>query len=525
MSSRPQTPAQQPLTPTLSRPTLRAHPGRGRLRPCLAGLGNPMQSARISPSPGWLCGRAGRGGRGVRALATLWLCWLLVIPAMAQEVAEDAVPKDTIGWHVVQDGETLESITERYLGTPILWRENWRLNPDVSDPNRVFPGQRIRVILARELPARRASIQEIANQVEKNLQRSGWQGAEQGDELRPLDGVRTGERSSTELEFGEGSNLTLTELSRIFLKDVSTSVTGVRREAIEIERGQADLELVAARPDKVEIEIEIGGTVARPQVGPAGRAQTRTRKSDAGSSQVMVYGGSSEVEAGGRKVAVARGMGTSVPEGGVPAPPEKLLDAPKTVRPARGSSWAFANPPFAWRPVDGAVAYTVEVCRDAGCGSLVERAVGLTDSDWQSPSLPSGDLYWRVTAVSVSGLDGFPSRAVPFAVSGGADVGPPVVVAALAGAGYVTDDGVLVLGDGGAVRLAAHDDAAGVAEVRYRWDGGTWQRWRGGDLQPPSQAATLELQATDRGGRESRIWTVRVERDAEGPEPPRAVRD
>ncbi|MEE8524877.1 MAG: LysM peptidoglycan-binding domain-containing protein [Thermoanaerobaculia bacterium] len=451
---------------------------------------------------------------------------LTVLMTASAAAAQQPKPGDTLGWHLVREGETLESITELYLGTSILWRDNHRLNPQIRDPHRIYPGQRIHVILNRELAARRVRIEEIANQVDKNLQRSGWQGAAPGDELQPLDGVRTGVRSSTELEFGEGSKLTLTELSRIFVKDVSISVTGVRREAIEIERGQADLDLVASRPDRIEIEIEIGGTVARPRVGPTGRAQTRARKPEGGGSQVMVYGGTSEVEAGGRSVHVARGMGTTVPQGGAPAPPEKLLPRPATVRPARGSRWAFANPPFEWRPVAGAVSYTVEVCRDAGCGRLVARGVGLVDSRWPSPPLPSGDFYWRVTAVSVSGLDGFPSRAVPFAVTGGADVGPPVVVAALAGAGHVTEDGVLVLGEGAGVRLDAHDDAAGVAEVRYRWDSGSWQTWSGGDLEPPSAAseAILEFQATDLGGRVSQVWSVRVARDADGPEAPRAVR-
>lgn len=99
----------------------------------------------------------------------------------------------------------------------------------------------------------------------------------------------------------------------------------------------------------------------------------------------------------------------------------------------------------------------------------------------------------------------------------------------LAGAGDVADDGTLVLGAGGGIRLAARDDASGVEEVSYRWDGGPWQRWRGHDLEPPPRRGTaarhlLKLRANDRLGRESPTWQVRIERDVAGPEAPRTER-
>ena len=274
--------------------------------------------------------------RGSTVLAIVLCCAVAPVLAQSSDKA-DRAPRDTIGWHVVREGETIEQITERYLGTPKLWPENLRLNPEIRDPRLLQPGQRIQVILERQVPARRARVERVANEVDKNLQRTGWRDAAPGDELAPLDGVRTRERSSAELDFDDGSNLTLTELSQVFLKDISTSLTGVKRGSIEVERGQAELELAAARPESVEIEIVVGGTVARPRVGPAGRAQTRTRLPEAGGSQVMVYGGSSEVEAGGRAVQVPRGMGTTVPEGGAPSPPEKLLSSPSPVGPGKRS--------------------------------------------------------------------------------------------------------------------------------------------------------------------------------------------
>ena len=125
----------------------------------------------------------------------------------------------------------------------------------------------------------------------------------------------------------------------------------------------------------------------------------------------MVYEGGGEVESGGQKVAVARGMGTSVEAGKPPAPPEKLLPAPEGLSPEPGTRIEHNELELAWRAVEGAASYTVELCADADCGLLVERRVGLAEAAWQ-PSPPSpGDYYWRVTAYNGSGTRfGSPGR-------------------------------------------------------------------------------------------------------------------
>ncbi|MEM7356008.1 MAG: hypothetical protein AAF657_34645, partial [Acidobacteriota bacterium] len=197
-----------------------------------------------------------------------------------------------------------------------------------------------------------------------------------------------------------------------------------------------------------------------------------------------------------------------------------------------------ANPRLAWQAVRGAAAYVVEVCLDSACSQLVARAAALTEPSWHPERLPLGDLFWRVSAVSASGLDGYPSRSVPFAVlSEQRDEEPPVAVVARVGNGFAAPDGTLVLGPGATIRLASHDDASGVATLRYRWQAGAWQSWQGDDLSPPEDiapatdllatdlpATSLDLQATDHLGRTSRIWSVPVRRDQTPPEAPRVER-
>jgi hypothetical protein len=167
-----------------------------------------------------------------------------------------------------------------------------------------------------------------------------------------------------------------------------------------------------------EVEIVVGASRTTSRSDKAGGAQTRARKAEEGSAKVSVYGGESEVEAGGAKVQVPRGMGTSVAPTGPPSPPEKLLSAPAGLDPAAGAERACADPLFTWQAVPEAASYTVEVCRDAACTELVARQPGETGTQWRAAApLPVGSYYWRVTARSASGLDGYPAEGSALAIT------------------------------------------------------------------------------------------------------------
>ena len=57
------------------------------------------------------------------------------------------------GWHIVRPGETLEGISGRYMGSSAFWRQLHRLNQGIVDPDRIEPGQRIRILIRKGGPA------------------------------------------------------------------------------------------------------------------------------------------------------------------------------------------------------------------------------------------------------------------------------------------------------------------------------------------------------------------------------------
>ncbi|HWM95254.1 MAG TPA: LysM peptidoglycan-binding domain-containing protein [Thermoanaerobaculia bacterium] len=397
-----------------------------------------------------------------RFLPLAGICLLLAFsPVHAQEAQEDLEP----GWHIVRLGETLEGLAVRYLGSSQLWKQLAQLNPDVADPNRIEPGQRIRVMIPRRASLPVAQVERVSRKVEEQPQPNPWVEARPGDLLAERDAVRTYPRSSAVMKFRDGTNLVITEDSLVFLHRAGGRLQGVPAHSVEIVEGQADVEVrpgPAASGTGPEVEIVLGPTRTRSRPSPAGQSQARARKAEGGAAKVMVYGGEGEVEAGGVKVQVAQGMGTSVESQGPPSPPEKLLPAPRPTAPAPGAEPPCANPLLSWEPQPEAESYVVEVCRDPECRELAERATGVAAPPWRSPVLPAGDFHWRVTARSRSGLDGYPGETSRMTIRpDGLDQAPPTGSIQVSGPSVRIGEKVY-FGPAARLEVVAADDASGL---------------------------------------------------------------
>lgn len=47
----------------------------------------------------------------------------------------------------IEDGDTLWDIAEKYLKDPMMWSELWKQNPEMKNPDLIFPGDVIKVII------------------------------------------------------------------------------------------------------------------------------------------------------------------------------------------------------------------------------------------------------------------------------------------------------------------------------------------------------------------------------------------
>ena len=264
---------------------------------------------------------------------------LALSPAAAQEASSPDLSGYVRGWHIVRPGENLHFITRMYLGDKLLWRENWKLNPQIEDPDKLTPGQRIDVLIERRDSVPTARLRSIAGKVEGKPAPIAWNLARELDLMLEEDGLRTGNRASTEMEFSDGTRVLMTEDSVVYLSRSGRRLVGLPPRAVEIVEGQA--EVAAKRPAGSEqaIEILVGGTRAVSRPDETGVAQTRARRTEGEGAAVMVYEGGGEVESGGQKVEVARGMGTAVERGqaaGAAREAAAGADRSCSPRPARG---------------------------------------------------------------------------------------------------------------------------------------------------------------------------------------------
>ena len=333
------------------------------------------------------------------------------------------------GWHVVRPGDTLEGLAGKFLGSRDHWAELHRLNPQLADPDVLTPGRRIRIWVARPSDHPTAQIEALAGRVDEKPAPVPWRPAGEGDLLLERDALRTFATGSTRLRFEDRSTVTLTENSLVFIRRHDPATATAPQHEIEVRVGQADVEAVASAGRAPEIDIVVGEARGRARASASGTLHARSRAEERGAARVMVYRGAGEVAAAGATVALAEGTGTSVEPERPPTPPEPLLPAPELGFPAADGELGRDEPRLAWSPVPGATSYTVEVCADESCGSLAERAGGVAGTQHLLRAAPAGASWWRVTAVSSSGLDGYPSAARRFRPVD--STGPPAPTLAL----------------------------------------------------------------------------------------------
>ena len=76
-----------------------------------------------------------------RSLLCIFMGLTLLIPSISLSQAPEI--KD----YIIASGDTLWNIAGKELGDPFLWPKIWQENPDISNPDRLYPGQKIRIPL------------------------------------------------------------------------------------------------------------------------------------------------------------------------------------------------------------------------------------------------------------------------------------------------------------------------------------------------------------------------------------------
>ncbi len=89
-------------------------------------------------------------------------------------------------FHIVEKGDTLWDICEKYYGDPFLWPKLWEMNPFVTNPHLLKPGDKIRLL--EDYPFKKAALaKKPAKKVEATPKKEWW---EEGLEISSLTNVQ-----------------------------------------------------------------------------------------------------------------------------------------------------------------------------------------------------------------------------------------------------------------------------------------------------------------------------------------------
>lgn len=312
--------------------------------------------------------------------------------------ASPAAPTGEVSY-VAQRGDTLIDLAARAFNDPADWRQVARLNR-IADPRRLPTGSRLRIPLPllRTEPAE-ARVTAFRGDVAV-VDGGGGRAPTVGMTVAQGAVLATGPDGFIALELPDGSRLSVPSRSRLRLTQLGRVVlTGAPVRAFALEAGRAETSVRPQGSARFQITTPVSVAAVR---GTAFRATFDPASATAGTS---VVDGVVEVAGAGAAVDVPEGRGVLVDAGG-PQTPVALLAPPDLRNPDKVQEDAAVV--FEVEPVAGAAAYRAQVSSDAGFVDQLAEAQS-PEPRLTLPSLRSGTLFLRLTAIAPGGLEGLPA--------------------------------------------------------------------------------------------------------------------
>jgi mannose-6-phosphate isomerase-like protein (cupin superfamily) len=225
-------------------------------------------------------------------------------------ISSHSLAEETFQTIVVQPGETLWSISNKYLKDPRRWPDIVKSNRlQSTDPTVALPGARLLIPLSliKEEFQTAQLIQSIPDVQVKRKADSDWNEARTNMTLHYEDSLRTLKGGQAQVRFPSREIVRINENSYVVLKPEKLSQ--------EVQLVSGDI-----RASRAKV-IMPGGTVVKPQDGKSDyQAKIREDKTEV----VFVYKGKVDVTAQGKTVTVPEGYGTHVPKSAPPSLPQPL---------------------------------------------------------------------------------------------------------------------------------------------------------------------------------------------------------
>jgi hypothetical protein len=299
----------------------------------------------------------------------------------------------------VRSGDNLIHFARQHLINPDDWRTLQVLNK-VETPHRMQTGRVLRVPLhlVKQLPAPAKVV--LASGDTGILKADGRvEPVTVGQTLRAGAALKTGEKGKLNIQFADGSIVSMLPNSQLKLDTLSMySGGGMVDTTLRLQQGRLETEVNPAHVHGNKMQI-----ITPTAVAAVRGTKFRVSAYDDSTTQETLEGKVALIAAGA-EVAVDKGYGSLSEGGAAPLPPILLLSAP-----------SVANLPVKLEAVpvvfnipaqDGAVAWLGKVSSDAQFNTIATENVS-QGTHLSLNDLPDGKYYLKVRAKDNKGLEGY----------------------------------------------------------------------------------------------------------------------
>lgn len=332
--------------------------------------------------------------------------WQVIVLGLALLLPAGLHAQDSGLAHTVQPGDTLSTLALDYLGDARSWPALQRSN-QVRDPRRLRPGTVLH-IPAHLLPASTARVLFASGDV--RLQAAGGSAVQLPDAGQLVaEGARlqAGPQSFVSVELADGTVVRVQADSQVQIEQLRRrGRAGDAQSVLELQRGSVESSVPPQPGSQRRFEVRtpgattaVRGTRFAVTLAPDGRtlaAVTEGRLAVTPAAQARPA------------IAVASGQGLVVSADGQATASQNLLPAPGLeALPDTLGDADFLRLPL--EPVPGAVAYRVQLARDAQFASVM-RSTYSSSPLVQLATLPDGHYHLAARAIDAQGLPGLPAQ-------------------------------------------------------------------------------------------------------------------
>jgi len=253
----------------------------------------------------------------------------------------------------------------------------------------------------------------------KKVNTTQWAAADYRMSLDKGDLIQTGSDGVARLTFADGTTYTVKNDTLILVEENTVGPDRPTRVGVAITSGALDLSTASSEQSGSHAEVRFPADQSVASVQPNSRATVRSDP-DSRQSEITVSNGQAELTRGQERVELGRYERATFTPGGpvtksqVLSPPD--LVAPGNLQPIIVADPAHASVKFEWKPVTGAVHYTLRVSST----SMFSRTVAekkVNGPSAEVTGLDPADYFWEVVATDTQNRTSEPSEVFKFTLA------------------------------------------------------------------------------------------------------------